>query len=152
MLYEYGSILSSFKHQRFSDQPWHKVSEVLSAVYQFSLQQETIVTPTPSVTDKIFESDLAVVRFAEPFFEKIGIHVRLMTEHVKAVWIRFALGDGNPEKVFAILLGYTVVGLGLAFYLNVLTVGTVKSAGRAVRSAVRQQLLVIKVWSRLHTI
>jgi hypothetical protein len=33
----------------------------------------------------------------------------------------------------------------LAMYLNILTVGNVKSAGRAVRSAVRQQLLVLKV-------
>jgi len=55
-----------------------------------------------------------------------------------------ALGDGTGERVFAIALGYAVVGLLVAFYLNVFTVGSVKSAGRAVRSAVRQQLLVVK--------
>lgn len=64
---------------------------------------------------------------------------------VKSTWIRLALGDGTPEKVFAVVLGYAVVGLLLALYLNILTVGNVKSAGRAVRSAVRQQLLVFKV-------
>jgi E3 ubiquitin-protein ligase MARCH6 len=56
-----------------------------------------------------------------------------------------ALGDGTGERIFAIALGYAVIGLLIAFYLNVFTVGTVKSAGRAVRSAVRQQLLVVKV-------
>jgi hypothetical protein len=55
-----------------------------------------------------------------------------------------ALGDGTAERVFAIALGYAVIGLLIAFYLNVFTIGSVKSAGRAVRSAVRQQLLVVK--------
>jgi E3 ubiquitin-protein ligase MARCH6 len=50
-----------------------------------------------------------------------------------------ALGDGTGERVFAIALGYAVIGLLVAFYLNVFTVGSVKSAGRAVRGAVRQQ-------------
>ncbi len=56
-----------------------------------------------------------------------------------------ALGDGTGERFFAIALGYAVIGLLVAFYLNIFTVGSVKSAGRAVRSAVRQQLLVVKV-------
>lgn len=56
-----------------------------------------------------------------------------------------ALGDGTGERVFAIALGYAVIGVLIALYLNVFTVGSVKSAGRAVRSAVRQQLLVVKV-------
>ena len=55
-----------------------------------------------------------------------------------------ALGDGTGERVFAIALGYAVIGLLLAFYLNIFTVGSARSAGRAVRSAVRQQLLVVK--------
>lgn len=64
-----------------------------------------------------------------------------------------ALGDGTGERIFAIALGYAVIGLLIAFYLNVFTVGTVKSAGRAVRSAVRQQLLVVKVSSsEYHTV
>jgi len=56
-----------------------------------------------------------------------------------------AFGDGPAERTFAILLGYVVVGLVLAIYLNLFTVGNARSAGRAVRSAVRQQLLVLKV-------
>lgn len=56
-----------------------------------------------------------------------------------------ALGETPSDRAFAVILGYAVVGLLLALYLNLLTVGNAKTASRAVRSAVRQQLLVLKV-------
>lgn len=82
---------------------------------------------------------------AEPYFAALGKEVRMTAINFKATWVRLALGYGTTEKIFAVILGYAVVGLLLAFYLNILTVGNVKSAGRAVRAAVRQQLLVLKV-------
>jgi E3 ubiquitin-protein ligase MARCH6 len=49
------------------------------------------------------------------------------------------------EATFCVMLGYTIISLALAIYLNVLTVGNVRNAGKAVRGTVRQQLLVVKV-------
>jgi E3 ubiquitin-protein ligase MARCH6 len=95
--------------------------------------------------DAIFEIDSPLVRLAEPHFAALGKRVRLTGVRLITTWIRLALGDGTAEKIFAVLLGYAVIGLLLALYLNILTVGNVKSAGRAVRGAVRQQLLVVKV-------
>ena len=85
------------------------------------------------------------MRIAEPYFAHIGALVRLAWDDLKTSWVRLALGDGTTEKVFAIFLGYIVNAILLAIYLNVLTVGSMKSAGRALRNAIRQQLLVVKV-------
>jgi E3 ubiquitin-protein ligase MARCH6 len=82
---------------------------------------------------------------AEPYFAMLGKEVRLGSVQLKETWARLALGEGPNERAFAVLLGYIVLSLLLALYLNILTVGNAKSAGRAVRSAVRQQLLVLKV-------
>jgi E3 ubiquitin-protein ligase MARCH6 len=87
----------------------------------------------------------SLVNKAEPYFAMLGRAVRVRTARTQDIWVRFALGEGPSEKVFAVVLGYAVVGLLLALYLNILTVGNAKSAGRAVRNAVRQQLLVLKV-------
>lgn len=81
----------------------------------------------------------------EPHCEILGRHVRETGEKAGESWVRLALGNGPAERVFAIFLGYVVVGLMLAAYLNLLTVGNARTAGRAVRNAVRQQLLVLKV-------
>ena len=56
-----------------------------------------------------------------------------------------SLGRGPVEKAFAIVYGYLLIGVSLAIYMNILTVGTIKSAEKAVRTVVRQQLLVVKV-------
>ena len=93
----------------------------------------------------MLHEDSAVMRLIEPSFAPIGRTVRLQTEAAQLTWFRLAVGDGPNEKMFAIILGYAVVGLLVAIYLNILTVGSVRSAGRAVRTAVRQQLLVVKV-------
>ena len=85
------------------------------------------------------------VNKTEPYFAAFGKVVRIRAARTYDLWIEFASGEGPSERVFAVVLGYVVVGLLLALYLNILTVGNAKTAGRAVRNAVRQQLLVLKV-------
>lgn len=85
------------------------------------------------------------VTYAEPYFAILGREVRVTGERLGLAWVKMALGSGPADRAVAILLGYLVVGLGIAIYLNILTVGNARSAGRAVRNAVRQQLLVLKV-------
>ena len=85
------------------------------------------------------------MQYAEPYFAPLGEKLRVIWLHFQENWIRLALGDGTTEKIFAIALGYVLDALLLAVYLNILTFGSMKSAGRAVRNAVRQQLLVVKV-------
>jgi E3 ubiquitin-protein ligase MARCH6 len=86
-----------------------------------------------------------IARFVEPYFASLGGEVRSAAERLHTSWVGLAMGQGTCEKIFAIVLGYGVVGVLLAIYLNVFTVGNARSAGRAIRSAVRQQLLVVKV-------
>lgn len=82
---------------------------------------------------------------AEPFFAGIGKEARIRALGFYASWKSLSVGQGPLEYTFAVALGYVVIGVALALYLNVLTVGNVRSAGRAVRSTVKQQLLVVKV-------
>ncbi|KAG6907887.1 hypothetical protein DXG01_006994 [Tephrocybe rancida] len=86
-----------------------------------------------------------VVDIAEPYFEVLGRNVRLTSEKSVETWKQLAVGEGPVDRAFAITLGYSVVGVLIAIYLNILTVGNARTAGRAVRSAIRQQLLVLKV-------
>ncbi|KAH9074879.1 hypothetical protein EDB83DRAFT_2218648 [Lactarius deliciosus] len=123
--------------------PWDRVND-----YVISLSSKLVSgqrSETSSVIDRILESNHPAVKAAEHYLEVLGKQVRINSYQVATSWTRMALGDGTGERVFAIVLGYAVIGLLIAFYLNVFTVGTVRSAGRAVRSAVRQQLLVVKV-------
>ena len=101
--------------------------------------------PSSSYFYRVLEEDTTFMRLAEPYFAPIGKNVRELTAEGKTTWIRLATGDTPNDRAFAVLLGYAVVGLLLAIYLNILTVGSMRSAGRAVRNAVRQQLLVVKV-------
>ncbi|THH12440.1 hypothetical protein EW146_g7700 [Bondarzewia mesenterica] len=141
---EYYDAAKSFCDQ-LREQPWELVSEYLAHSRLSSSQGTEPSMSLSSIIEDLLNSDYPIVQLLEPHFAAFGREVRITTENTKEVWTRFALGDGNAEKVFAVALGYAVVGIMLAFYLNVLTVGTVKSAGRAIRNAVRQQLLVIKV-------
>lgn len=95
--------------------------------------------------DNVLQSNSDVIRWAEPHFAELGKRVRLFTVHGQTKWTQLALGDGPQEKMFAIALGYAVFAFLLALYLNILTMGTMRSAGRAVRSTIQQQLLVVKV-------
>ena len=97
--------------------------------------------------DKAAETPLGQI--LEPHFAKLGKHVREHSTALKASWIELSYGDGSIHRVFAIALGYLVVGFVVALYLNILNVGNVQSAGRAIRSAIRQQLIVVKVCSNM---
>lgn len=98
-----------------------------------------------SPLQQLIADDSAFMRVAAPYFAPLGQVVRVMQKDARETWTKLAIGDGTPEKLFAIALGYLVAMLLIAIYLNVLTVGSMKNAGRAVRSAVRQQLVVVKV-------
>lgn len=123
--------------------PWDKVNAYI--VYLSSKLVSGQRLETSSIIDRILESNHPAVQAAESYLEVLGKQVMTSSYQVATSWTRMALGDGTGERIFAIVLGYAVIGLLIAFYLNVFTVGSVKSAGRAVRSAVRQQLLVVKV-------
>ena len=100
-------------------------------------------TPSNSLLDKSFDSMLG--RLVEPYLASFGQEVRNTAEGIGDWWVRMSLGRGPVEKTFAIVYGYLLVGVSLAIYMNILTVGTIKTAEKAVRTAVRQQLLVVKV-------
>ncbi|THH10343.1 hypothetical protein EW145_g1377 [Phellinidium pouzarii] len=90
--------------------------------------------------DRVANSPVA--HFLEPYFTWLGKRVRLNALVLKSTWIELANGDASVNRFFAVVLGYTFVGLLVAFYLNILNVGSVQSAGRAIRNAIRQQLIV----------
>ena len=64
---------------------------------------------------------------------------------MKEAWIELANGDESVNRFFATILGYSIAALVVTIYLNVLSVGSVQNAGRAVRIAIKQQLVVLKV-------
>ena len=108
----------------------------------------TQVTSESSNSTAGFMSSLPdYLGFTEPYFSLLGSEVRLYMAQVQSTWIRLALGSGPTNRVFAVSLGYTVVCLIFSLYLNILTVGNARNAGIVVRNAVRQQLLVLKVYS-----
>ncbi|KAI5118672.1 hypothetical protein M0805_003610 [Coniferiporia weirii] len=90
-------------------------------------------------------SNSPVAHLLEPYFACLGRQVRLNATALKYTWINLANGDASVNRFFAITLGYALAGLLVAIYLNVLNVGSVQSAGRAIRNAIRQQLIVLKV-------
>lgn len=123
-----------------------KASE--SFAWSFGNATANTEVPVHNSTEHLSSFDVAVnnvIDVAEPYFAVLGKEVRVNSGKLHVTWTEWALGHGTREKLFAIALGYSVVGFLLALYLNILTVGNVRSAGRAVRGAVRQQLLVLKV-------
>ncbi|KAF8625036.1 hypothetical protein AX17_006950 [Amanita inopinata Kibby_2008] len=128
--------------QGFFSDSWERVTIFTSWATTEPATQPEAVTAAPSFITT-YLSDAALK--AEPYFAIFGREVRLAAERFKDTWMRLALGHGPVERLFAVSLGYIISGVIIALYLNLLTVGTARSAGRAVRSAVRQQLLVIKV-------
>jgi len=100
---------------------------------------ETVATKT------IFDQISSYLGPTEGYFALLGKEVRLWFVKSKDTWYRMAVSSGPAERVFAIGLGYTIIALALALYLNILTVGNARTATRAIRNAVRQQLLVLKV-------
>ncbi|KIL65587.1 hypothetical protein M378DRAFT_518862 [Amanita muscaria Koide BX008] len=130
------------RSQVFLNAPWERLIEV---VFRDSKQPDAqpgaINSRSSFITTYLTDISLK----AEPYFAVLGKEVRLSAERVKESWLNLALCHGPMERLFAVSLGYVIIGLSVAVYLNLLTVGTARSAGRAVRSAVRQQLLVLKV-------
>ena len=106
------------------------------------------VTSESSNSTSDFTSSLPdYLGFTEPYFAVLGGEVRLYMTQVQSIWIRLALGGGPTNRVFAVCLGYVVVCLLVCLYLNILTVGNARNAGIVVRNAIRQQLLVLKVYT-----
>jgi len=124
--------------------PWDTTNGYIASLTS-KLVAESRPNTTPSLVARVLGSMDPILVGVEPYFGALGKQARASSYQVATSWTRLAIGDGTGERVFAIALGYAVIGLLIAFYLNVFTVGSVKSAGRAVRSAVRQQLLVVKV-------
>lgn len=93
----------------------------------------------------VYDEHSPIMQFIDRYFASLGEHVRITGLRMKDGWAEMANGDAPLNRMFSIALGYTVFGVMLAVYLNVLTVGSVQSAGRAVRNAIRQQLIVLKV-------
>lgn len=95
------------------------------------------------IVDRMLESP--TIQPIVPQLEKLGRLVRVNALALKELWIGLASGDASVNKIFAVSLGYVLVGTGVAIYLNVLSVGNVRSASRAFRNTVRQQIFVLKV-------
>ncbi|GJJ11157.1 hypothetical protein Clacol_005388 [Clathrus columnatus] len=86
-----------------------------------------------------------VLEWGEDYFAVLGRYVRLGYIALSNEWTKLVENDGTAERVLAVLLGYTIAGLLAAVYLNTITVGNVRSVGRAIRNAIRQQMIVFKV-------
>ncbi|KZT21187.1 hypothetical protein NEOLEDRAFT_792953 [Neolentinus lepideus HHB14362 ss-1] len=107
----------------------------------------TVVEVVYGAINQVLESDSAIVRAAEPYFAVFGERIRETAAKSQDTWVRLAMGDGIPERIFAVALGYVVIGIYYTLYLNVLSSGSAQSAGRAIRGIVRQQLLIVKMAS-----
>jgi E3 ubiquitin-protein ligase MARCH6 len=95
--------------------------------------------------DRVFENEDPAVQQTITLFADFGRKTRIFAVTTKEWWTRHALGDSVADNAFAIALGYCVLAILLAIYLNVLTLGSMRNAGRAVRQTVHNQLLVLKV-------
>ncbi|KAL1742132.1 hypothetical protein HDZ31DRAFT_84364 [Schizophyllum fasciatum] len=98
------------------------------------------VAPQPS----LFWNTL-VGKQVEGWFAPFGGYVKAIVKEIKTTWTVFALEDQPPQRGFAVILGYSMILLGAGIYLNLLSVGNVQTATRAIRNTVRQQLVVLKV-------
>ncbi|KAJ3818347.1 hypothetical protein F5880DRAFT_1491547 [Lentinula raphanica] len=103
---------------------------------------EAIVARSP-----LSEALGVTMNYIEPIFAPIGRELRHGYNQLSEVWTKLAVGNGPVERIFSVLFGYCIIATGLAIYMNILTMSNVKTAGRAVRVAVKQQLLVLKVAS-----
>ena len=106
----------------------------------------TVASESSNSTADFMSSLPEYLGFTEPYFAVLGGEVRQYAAQVQSTWIRLALGSGPTNRVFAVCLGYVVVCLLFCLYLNILTVGNARNAGIVVRNAIRQQLLVLKVY------
>ncbi|KAF5353123.1 hypothetical protein D9758_008724 [Tetrapyrgos nigripes] len=150
-----GSALGQVKAEQAKDSCLATYSLMVDLVqrpmeiFTNGLTSATPQTPPPVVLPTEMtpaaRAYITVMDAVEPYFAPLGKEIRFGSLRVKDSWTQLALGHGPLEKAFSVSLGYVMVALIIALYLNILTVGNVKTAGKAVRSAVRQQLLVLKV-------
>ncbi|KAG6886110.1 hypothetical protein C0993_002629 [Termitomyces sp. T159_Od127] len=117
----------------------HPFSRIIAWTAAPPAPQES--SKTPSFIIEYFEKFMDI---AEPYFAPLGEKVRLTSGKTLLIWEQMTVGETPANRAFAICLGYAVVGLLLSVYLNFIAVGSARTAGRAVRIAVRQQLLVLK--------
>ncbi|KAK7060792.1 hypothetical protein VNI00_000525 [Paramarasmius palmivorus] len=120
------------------------VLEIGERALSFSLsstETATALEPTQTPIPSSWLSEHVPWDTIEPYFAPLGSHLRESYASAKDTYVSFALNDGPYERVLSVILGYIVIGVVLGLYLRI----NVKNAGRAVRSAVRQQLLVVKV-------
>lgn len=94
-------------------------------------------------------TETSTFRVAEEGFAIFGHQVRGAFVTALEEWAELAEGDGAMARLWAILLGYAIAAFLAALYLNTFTVGNVRSVGRAVRNAIRQQMIVLKVIRQL---
>jgi E3 ubiquitin-protein ligase MARCH6 len=111
-----------------------------------SASKLTLTSESSNSTMDFMSSLPGYLGFTEPYFAVLGGEVRLYVTQLQSTWIRLALGGGPTSRVFAVCLGYVVVCLLFWLYLNILTVGNARTASIVVRNAIRQQLLVLKVY------
>lgn len=86
-----------------------------------------------------------MIQHFEAIFAKLGKNVRVNVMAAFKQWAAMVENDGNAERVWAVVLGYGTVAFLAALYLNTFTLGNMRSARRAVRNAIRQQMIVTKV-------
>ncbi|KAH0582550.1 hypothetical protein H2248_010489 [Termitomyces sp. 'cryptogamus'] len=104
--------------------------------------------PSPEISEAssfVLEYLDKFLKVVEPYLAPLGEKVRLTFGSALLIWEQMAVGEAPANRAFAIFLGYAAVALLLSVYLNLIMVGNAKTAARAVRIAVRQQLLVLKV-------
>ncbi|KIJ55634.1 hypothetical protein M422DRAFT_199944 [Sphaerobolus stellatus SS14] len=120
---------------------WISMSNYVASIARLSRAPPVPITraPPPSLADHW------MFAYAEDLFAAIGKQVRLHLASFLYQWKELAESDGNAARVWAVILGYSIAGFLAALYLNTFTVGNVKTAGRAVRSAIKQQMIVMKV-------
>ncbi|KAF8586361.1 hypothetical protein K439DRAFT_961991 [Ramaria rubella] len=109
----------------------------------YYLAKQSEGSPVPLLLSSASES--SIFRFVEDGFAILGRFVRVTSGAALKEWVELAEGDGTLERIWAIFLGYAIAAFFAALYLNTITVGNMKSAGRAVRNAIRQQMIVLKV-------
>jgi E3 ubiquitin-protein ligase MARCH6 len=105
-------------------------------------------SPTNAVERIVFQLPAPSVdslEHIESRFAALGRAVRLFSHAFARRWQQLAVADGTSERAFAITLGYLVLTVIMGIYLGVLNAGAVRGAARALRNAVKQQLIVVKV-------
>jgi E3 ubiquitin-protein ligase MARCH6 len=117
-----------------------------SEVASTNTSSATITDKLEGLVDILLESDHPYAQqVLIPTFARLGQKSRLLGARLVDTWTKHATGNGIVDNVFAIVLGYLVLAVLLAIYLNILTIGSMRSAGKAVRQTVRNQLLIAKV-------